>query len=525
MREIKRINDTLQKEKTGSVQTSQIYHLVILNKEKFHVLLNESVPDEYLILFKLLVQEKMGLDDLAESCFMSKKRVLHCLALLNARYQQVFVIKTVQRRGILIQVKVTTRIDLLASLLQRFPDLLNLMNSPAQDKLSQELQQLLGVILPEFNQVREFITRVELEQQVKACVLLATSCSASGAKSEIKDRLQNCYLGKVALYHRLTEEKENLWMAIWNCLLQYQTAETKICNLIYLHVVRAAIFPSIFSELPENQRKYIQASDPLAFDLAEELRLAINGKFPQIYVNQSFLVIYALMAFKEQERHNKQKILLISDSNALGAINKMLLQQALKNAECTLEVGEEIQDQEQYDLTILSGKMVSDSGISKSDYFFEGILGDQDIEKIKTKLSDKYYGRICRQELSGSHILKYTSTSDHFLEVFTNCLQRVEDQGQISSKGSEALLTRESAGNQLVIGSVAVPHIVSNEIRQPYSILAVLLEKPVFLDEQKVTVILIMVVNRNVKDKGGIFKYLYREMKNIINVVGYETET
>ncbi len=79
------------------------------------------------------------------------------------------------------------------------------------------------------------------------------------------------------------------------------------------------------------------------------------------------------------------------------------------------------------------------------------------------------------------------------------------------------MLNREREGNQLTIGSVAIPHIISRNIEQPYVLLTIFLQKEVIIKSQRINTILIVLVNQDVKDKGGIFKYLYSRLNKISN--------
>uniref|UniRef100_UPI0005540158 hypothetical protein n=1 Tax=Ligilactobacillus acidipiscis TaxID=89059 RepID=UPI0005540158 len=260
------------------------------------------------------------------------------------------------------------------------------------------VKKYLEMILPVVDQMSEYITKFEIEQQIKAIDLLKFSGN-SKIHEPLIVTIKNFYMSKSELYSKLVLQKDQILTVIKRCLLRYKVYNFEITNLIYFHLLRSAVFPIVFSKLPASQKNEIQISNPLCFDLTNELRTSLNESFPQVYLNNSFLVLYLIMAFKNQSRKSKQKILLLSNSNALGSINKMLLEQMIKNTACTLKVNSSLCDDEKYDLVIMNGNIDPLSNTNQDDYIFDGILDKKDTEKIQLILSDKFYGNICRTEL------------------------------------------------------------------------------------------------------------------------------
>lgn len=516
VREIKEINSYLQKDKIGIIYAKNIYRLKILQKSKFYSILNSSIPDKYILLFNLLVHAPISIDDLSSLSLLSRKNILQNIKLLNNEYSKAFNIQMIQGKGINIDFELLNRVDLIASLLQRFPDFINIVNGDALDDKSINVKKYLEMILPVVDQMSEYITKFEIEQQIKAMALLKFSGN-SKIHEPLIVTIKNFYMSKSELYSKLVLQKDQILTVIKRCLLRYKVYNFEITNLIYFHLLRSAVFPIVFSKLPASQKNEIQISNPLSFDLTNELRTSLNESFPQVYLNNSFLVLYSIMAFKNQSRKSKQKILLLSNSNALGSINKMLLEQMIKNTACTLKVNSSLCGDEKYDLVIMNGNIDPLSNANQADYIFDGILDKKDTEKIQLILSDKFYGNICRTELKKDQILSYSeSTSDYFCAL-TTCLESFCNNSKIVEEDRSALLNREREGNQLTIGSAAIPHIISRNIEQPYVLLTIFLQKEVIIKSQRINTILIVLVNQDVKDKGGIFKYLYSRLNKISN--------
>lgn len=513
VREIKDINTYLQKDKIGFIYTKNIYHLEILQKAKLYSILNSSIPDKYLLLFNLLVHAPVSIDDLSALILLSRKNILQNIKLLNDEYSQAFSILIIQGKGVSLEGKVVSRIDLLASLLQRFPDLIKVSSELSfDDKVN--IKKYFDIASPLIVQMSDHITKFEIEQQIKAMALLELTENSKIHKPLIVD-INDFYLSKSELYAKLLLQKDEIMAVIKGCLQRYKVDSSEITDLIYFHVVRSAVFPIVFSKLPINQKNEIQTSDPLSFDLTNELRIALNKIFPQIYLNNSFLVLYSLMAFKNQSKQDRQKILLLSDSNALGSINKMLVEQRIKNTTCILKVKTGSYDYEKYDLVLWNSNVDPLLSASKVDYIFDGILNKKDTEKIQLTLTDKFYGQICRNELKKNQSLIYNERSKDYFDVLSTCLDIFCGNGQILAEDCQALLSREGEGNQLTIESIAIPHVISNRIQSPFVILTIFLQNEVIIKSQKIDTILIVLVNQDVKDKGGIFKYLYGKLSKV----------
>lgn len=163
VREIKEINSYLQKDKIGIIYAKNIYRLKILQKSKFYSILNSSIPDKYILLFNLLVHSPISIDDLSSLSLLSRKNILQNIKLLNNEYSKAFNIQMIQGKGINIDFELSNRVDLIASLLQRFPDLINIVNGDALDDKSINVKKYLEMILPVVDQMSEYITKLKVE--------------------------------------------------------------------------------------------------------------------------------------------------------------------------------------------------------------------------------------------------------------------------------------------------------------------------------------------------------------------------
>ncbi|MFT9245518.1 PTS sugar transporter subunit IIA, partial [Liquorilactobacillus satsumensis] len=441
--------------------------------------------------------------------------IKQCILDLNDEYKLFFNIKIKKGYGISLNVYSISRPDILASLMLNFPELQRVITED-QYKNKKTLLSCDKEMKSYFEVSSKFISDREIKLQLlaaNACYFRYCKC-----KQELNEtkRIRGFFINKHLLYQKLSENKQNVTNLIQTALKRYSSTEPgySVVELMYKHILRSALFPAVVHTFLKRDLYELAKKEPFAFDFGKELSIKLTAIFPRLFVGPEYLVLYALMAFKERNTKSNYKVILISEHQSLGAINKLLLEKNLPGINCNLESHfKDIHVSKKDTIILLNSDLINFPEDSIPDYSFSGLLNEKQIYHIKEIVRDKKFQDIFVKEIDEHHVIYVKKDfKGNYFDVLKKCLGKLVFEGAITPDEETRLIQREKAGNQLIVDHFAIPHIVAETAIKSYRIFSIFIEKPVIVEKQKVSNILIVLVSEPQADKSNIFGYLYKKI-------------
>lgn len=511
IREIKLINRQLIREKIGRITIQKNYHLEV-KTESISLLLNlisQSNPDEYRVLLFLLLSEVVSMDDLSEATFLSKAVIKDCLKKLSDAYQNVFSIEIKKGKGIYLRILRLSNEDILASLLLEFPHLIECLQEYIATKIN-------GQNFCQIKKKLDLDKKISLRKKLQIISVLAISILQGNRN--LDRQVDAFFAQKNDLLKKLEKQKSKIFELITSLMKHYSfyTNQSIVC-MIFEHISRSVLFPDVVQTVSKFDFQKIYLQNPFVFDFSQDLLEKLQNEFPEIFINQGYLALYALMAVKEMSYDEVHHLLLLSDQYSLASLNKMIIEKSIPDVECTVEqnIFKRTDYNESFDLVLVNNEMKIDTGL-KVDYFFPGLLGQDQVKLIKSKLERKLIGKKIFDQLNQKeHILNLqVQNNDNFFKILNVGFDKLIFQKLLLPEEKNKLLTRERQGNQLVIKNISIPHIITPFITTDFRIFLFRLNNYVLVDNKKVNQIMIILVSDLAKTKSNIFKYVYQYIIN-----------
>lgn len=482
VRDVGVLNKELAIGDTAVINSEGKYNLSIHNYSNFQSLIMQFENQDRNILYYLLVNDSMSIDELMEKTLLSKLDVVNGIERINQRDRNILHISSKIGLGYQIELTFGSREDLLSYLISVLPE---------NEKLSVDKDSFP-------NSLRSFITDNQLLSQLKALKLIS------------QQSLKKFYDHKRELIRLVNYSNIENDIEIISNNFSIELSKQQLAEKITLHLKRYNLFPTFISSLLFKQMSDLKQREPFAFEMASELKKEIIRDNPSILVNSDFLALYIIDSMEKRVNVRSVRILMYTSQRSIAYINENVISEAISNIELTsiFNLDDFIRkiDTNNYDIVITNG--FNGKLDFNPDIVINGLIDDNTIFHLKKMVGDNYFQNNLGQMLPKNHYLFYKGKQSNYFKVLREILKYFKNDELLDFDMSESLMNREEEGNQLVINHVAIPHIVSNSSFS--QMFAVDLENPIELNGNKIYFILLVLVNDQNDDYKQLFNYLYR---------------
>lgn len=477
-REISEINQKL--EDTATIIINDRCSLQIKDEICFFKLLNEGVPERMFVLFDVLVNENINLDELADKIFVSKQKIRKYLNDLNDEFKHTFQLEIKPGTGIIFRSASISIFDLLSDLLLNYPDLM-IVSRDSKNNTDQKLVTS-----------SDHLTESQIKAQQRAAQLLNEEFSP---KNELIDQLNESF-----------NHIQDLIINIFNSN-GYPSPPEKVIKMLYQHIVREAEFPVVIMKNKQEIKAYLE-KDPVAFDLAKKLTIELKKEYPSLHVNVYYIALYMMLALNTYDE-SMYKFILLSRHPSISSINKYRIEESIKSSSVSVVSQAHNLELNSNDfVTIVDSDVLTNDVLETTpDIVINGLISSLNIQKIQKIARRKFFKPL----LSNVSDYKLNNISTDFMDAFQKFCNLLQEISEISELEKDSLINRENAGNQLVIDNYSIPHIISSTNKN-FRLYQAVLATPVLIHNQFVDHILVVIIGVNVANKSEIFKFLFDEI-------------
>ncbi len=486
IRDITTLNQVLSADKIATIDSTGKYSLIIQNYPKFQSLIHQFEDEDRKIVYYLLINDSLSIDELMEKTFLSKNDVLNSIERINQREKDTLHISSRIGIGYLLTLNFGTKTDLLAYIISVMPE--------------EEKKSLNHSQIPD--ELRNYITDNQLASQMTAISLIYPASPAE------------FYQQKLNLINEITFSNIQNNIEEVSKKFSIKLSKKDLSEKITLHLRRYNLFPTFISSLLSKQMNDLKLKEPFAFDMAYDLRKEIIKNHPNVLINSDYLALYIINCMETETTVKKVKILMFTFQRSIAYINENIIFEAVKNIQLTsifnLTEFNQRAKTRGYDIIITNG--FSDDIKCTPDLIIDGIIDESTTIHLKKLVSDNYIHKNLTQMFPEENYMEFDNESSNYFKAIKKILKEFTAKNLLTPELSEQLLDREEAGNQLIINHVAIPHSVSG--MNMSKIFAVGLNEPLKLNDSEIYFIVIVAVNDKNDDYKQIFNYLYKILSN-----------
>lgn len=515
VREVASVSAWLESTGAGTISSDPNYHLLVASEEALASILSQDLTDETRVLLCVLAHPGVSIMQVSEETYLSARAVRAALEDVNARLRGVVRLEARVGYGIDAGFSGMGPADLLAALA--------LDNSGVSAELERScgwdsLMRLLGEKGEEYRLLMEPYLS---QRQMRTQTLAAAFCSAwmvpdaQGMADARARAVAGFQQQKKDLLYRLVTRRAAILMRIGEVLFSHGIKSTRedLGSLIFDHVLRCALFPTLMSSEIQEQMRAIRMEHPFEFDFGADLSESLREFDEHLYVEPDFLSLYVLASLEHFSRR-PVGILLVCGRPSVATINKSLIERGVDGVEIEL-VDSEAQAQRalaagSYDL------VVGDSAAARRlkserewDLTFSGVLSAYEVDRIRQMTLRVLYERDIASLLPrGSYLELHVEGTDYLGEL-SRGLDGLVAAHALSAEEAALVMERERQGERLQLGRVAFPHTITPVAASTFRLLAIMPNAPLRDGDDEVRLIVITLASQRLVDKSSMFNYLF----------------
>lgn len=510
IRDVALIDYWLTTNQLGTIDNSQRYSLTINDQTELQKKLQVLQLQKYRLLALVLINRYVTIDDLTDQMRLTKKEIDDEIKALNRNYQYLFVIEKKTSKGIYITASNYERINLLASLLFSFTDLMADLPDGMSEKTTVKANQMTSSIL-----------NFETKQQLAVQLIAYQLCQNAIPTITFSDYLAQ----KLAKIQKISDFNLGRVLARMNEEYQVQI-DTEVCATILVqHIQRTLSFPSYFESDMRAQFEELRLIYPFIFEFAQVITDNIQAFLDVLFIDSQYIALY--MTNSQTASEAKINLVMYEERYSISNINQVLIENKMNrvNLEIAHSVDklEELLEQHPNSILIIDRNQVLKNHAAQIDYVFNGILNDDDLLTIQDVINTTLIKKEIETVLTPTQFMSLSSQPT-FKETLAAGLVQLTDDGRLTKQQAVALENRELAGNQLVVGQLSLPHIKA-PIKTPFKLFYFKLSEPVKIEETSITAIMIVIVDSRSTEYTQLFSYLYAKFKtlDLTRINNYET--
>lgn len=537
MRDLSTIKAFLEKNEIGHLITNTKtsgYKIVIDNRKEYENFMGKIIDDEKIIIFELINNNYVTMDDLSEILYLSKISVSEKLNFIKEKYSSFLNIE-VSNKGHHLNESIEKKCFLLSCLVSEntgyylekinlsHREYENLCNAIEHNKdieeyfpnvISSDIANIfIGALLLKGQNEKE--NNVEFEN-IYECSNIKYSKENIATLSDVSD-----YCISINLNLSISQIEKVLSLIEKEHSIKFKNE--KLSSQLYNHLKRILCYPTYIKNYDIHNISNIKALYPFSFDLSIVFINLMEKLYGYQIPNRDLIGLYFTVGMEEMKR-NEHKILIYSNINSIANINKELIESSVSN--CIVEISDKIdyENIKSFSL-VLNGttkKIETEVDVFSAPY----ILSEKEISDIKEKLENISINRnihnIFPKKYSFTYNVKENQT---YLEILSDICRQLCEMNAISTDEAARILKREESGNCLVINNFSIPHCISRKENFCMCIY-VHLDKNIIVEGNNISDILITMMNANMNKNVNIFKYIYRYLNsnknNLDNISSYD---
>lgn len=514
MRDVVATNRILTHAKAGYIESDPIYHLRIDSVQNLNDLLANTIDEVSLVLLALLLTETTTLGELSDALNLPATTVRMAVDEANKSFSQILSINIEVGKGLSLTLKRSKRVDLISALAVRDNVLMEALKKEAEPYLYLASAERLASYV---SRMRPWLSSGQGKLQFFAAIAAALHGSQQVSESYVDDNLVALIGQKTELHTWLLEHRYEVIGLAADLLSLHGVAGSRsdLPSLIFEHIARAAVFPTLMSSSFKMQLGKLRMEHPFEFDFAHEFSQKLESMRDDLIIEPDLCALYVIST-SEHHGVDDIRVLLLSTRRSLSSVNRSMLEQALgKITIDTVYSAEEAllsYQQAPYDLLVRD-----DSSYGEAldqipwDISYNGILSDVDISKVRDIVLDASYKNSLSTLLPPTHFVSYEPSDENpvYLDELSRALELFVDGGVMTTAEAEAVVKREAYGERLQFGDIAIPHCVTTIPSQEFRIFCISPAKVLHDADEDVSLILIVLASQTQQDKSSIFSYLH----------------
>lgn len=514
IREIAAVSAWLESAGAGTISSDPNYHLVVTSQEALDSVLAQDVSDEERVLLCVLRKPGVSIMQVADGTYLSARAVRAAIGEINARFRGVVRLEARVGYGIDADFCGMGPADLLAALV--------LDNPTISDELERtcgwdSLMRLLGEKGEEYRLLMEPYLS---QRRLRAQTLAAAYCSAwLVPESQGADACARAVAAfqqqKQGLLYRLVTGRASILACIGEVLASHGIKSTRedLGSLIFDHVLRCALFPTLMSVEIQEQMRSIRMEHPFEFDFGNDLSERLREFDEHLFVEPDFLSLYVLASLEHYARR-PVSILLVCGRPSVATINKSLIERGVDGVGISV-VDSEAQARRAlaegtYDLVLGDASAARRLQSEREwDLSFSGVLSAYEVDRVRQMALRVLYERDITNLLPRTSYLELDAGGTDYMTEVSRGLDALVGAGALSSEEAALVMERERQGERLRLGKVAFPHTITPVAASTFRLLAIRPSHALVDEGDEVDLIVITLASQRLADKSSMFNYLF----------------
>lgn len=515
LRDIARANDILRRTGAGLIEAEPIYRLSIQSQDALDALLSSVFDDETAMLLAILSSPRPTVMDVEERTGLSNATVRACVGSANRRYSRTLSIEMKSGRGIEVVFEKSSPADFVAALAARDCAVLTELQTlagpwmTAAGLMSQEIESFQQEMEP-------WLTLQEARTQVYAAIVtapfeLGEPLSLTVARASI-DRLIS---RKRDLHSWLLAHRYELIGRASDLLASHgmRVSRPDLPTVMFEHIARSAMFTTLMTDEFRTQVNRIRIDHPIEFDFAQDLCEYLESLRKDVFLEHELCALYVI-GTGLCSTGQSLAILLLCGRRSLESVNRAMLENTFDNVTVTSVYDVQSAEREYgtgaYSILIRDDSF-ADKGLERLPWNLvcRGILSDADLAALKRAVTDSQYRTSLPDILPEVSFAEIGVAGDGYLSMLSCGLELFLERGVIRKEEVASIMARECQGQCLRFNGVAVPHCITLTPADRPRLLALTLDTPVKVEDEPISLIIVVLVSKRQEDKSSIFSYLY----------------
>lgn len=514
VREVASVNAKLEAERAGRIEAEQSYRLTVASEDRLRALLKDGLSDELAVLLAVLTSPEQSLSSLAQSTFLSRRALARAIADVNREYASVVHLEPRAGRGIEVTLPAAGAADVLASLAAESPYFATRLEGLAGWDRGERLVH--DAVTRYREEMRPYLSSRQVQLQTVAAMASAPfSVRESDNWAVARARAaEDFYQAKHELLFDLVTHRAQIVDQIGSLLGSYGIHSTRsdLCALVFDHVVRCALFPTLMSEEMRVQMSEMRLSHPFEFDFGDDLCARLRAAHPRLLLEPEFLALYVL-ASMERPEPRPVSVLVLCHRRSMSTINQRLIEQDVEKVDVRVVCDDaSISDalaERDWDLAVRDEDYPSVVEDVSWDMAFRGVLSASELRLIRTMALDILYRKnVARMLGPESYFHLKPGPGQVYLSVLEEVLDRLVETHRITADEAGLIRARERAGKRLNLGGIAFPHAITPVESKEFRLAVVCLDEPVLDMDDKIGLIVVALASQSQVDKSSIFTYM-----------------
>ncbi|MGL4849889.1 MAG: PTS sugar transporter subunit IIA [Clostridium sp.] len=536
MRDINFINDYLEKMEIGKIifiKEKNGYEIENCDEEKLDELLKGWLNEEEQVLYKLLKEEYVTIEDLSEELYISMPVVSSKLGILKESYKNIIDID-VCKKGHFLNESNEKKIIILANLIykkERYFIEEAKLDFSIYEKIQEYFNENKLQILEEY----PYINAKQFFSVVLAIYILFN-------KGE--EKVQDSIIGRVYTENNIPLTKEMLEAfsmylkkinrdlkkvtrgTVLDILLEMEEKyEIKVYDMnlvreLVAHISRGISYSYILKVDEIYNLENIKALNPFSFDLSLIFSKEFEKEVGVKIYDRDLLALYFICSL-ERVKNTRQKVIIAGRQISLANINKNMIEGSISNLDIEI-----VSSTEELNKKMLDGNIVllvdNNSNLDLSKVHIRVVKVNQIISSKEIKEIEKTIENIILKEniediFKEEYAFEYEVLNKSWDEIIEGVGEKLVKIGCLNEEEAHAIIEREKQDNLLIINGISIPHCMSK--RKDLCVGALVkLSKEVLVQGEKIDRLIIVCVNPENKRNSNIFSYLYRIINNNRNI-------